>query len=243
MSLFSLRPHWPIWLPWVSSTLLLTLYSHGFLLTSLGFLGPITSYLSLGFMGLPSIPYSLCLHCFAPAMAHSYLFYITHCPWVCYSLFLSFRVLLSPLAFSRPIYLFHGPVIHYSYRLGLMVFCSLSFANFSVLLSWATFLTFGSHKKGPSTFSPLNIWSAPMAHMWIKYLPVPSPFLLSFPSRAFLNYRPFLIYIFLFPAVNNNNSSNFPKMAVALRHNRRFIYSILFWMVDLSPPFRPSLMT
>ena len=32
-------------------------------------------------------------------------------------------------------------------------------------------------------------------------------------------------------------------MAVVLRHNRRFIYFILFWMVDSSPPFSPSLMT
>ena len=131
-------------LPW---PFLLTLYSHGLLLTSLGFSGPITSYSSLGFMGLPSIPYSLYLHCFGPAAAHSYFFHITHCSWVCYSLFLSFRALLSPLAFSRPIYLFHGPVIHYSCHLGLMVFCSLSLANFSVLLSWASFLTFGFHKK------------------------------------------------------------------------------------------------
>ena len=85
--------------------------------------------------------------------AHSYFFHITHCPWVCYSLFLSFQALLSPLAFSRPIYLFHGPVIHYSCRLGLMVFCSLSLANFSVLLSWASLLTFGFRKKGPSTIT------------------------------------------------------------------------------------------
>ena len=32
-------------------------------------------------------------------------------------------------------------------------------------------------------------------------------------------------------------------MAVALRHNCRFIYFILFWMADPSTPFRPSLMT
>ena len=127
---------------------------------------PITSYSSSGFMGLPSIPYSLYLHCFGPAAAHSYFFHITHCPWVCYSLFLSFRALLSPFAFSMPIYLFHGPVIHYFCRLDLMVFfCSLSLANFSVLLSWALFLTFGFHKKIPSTFSPLNICSAPAAYM------------------------------------------------------------------------------
>ena len=87
--------------------------------------------------------------CIALGLLQSILtfFHITHCPWVCYSLFLSFRALLSPFAFLRPIYLFHRPVIHYSCRLGLMVFCSLSLANFFVLLSWASFLTFGFHKK------------------------------------------------------------------------------------------------
>ena len=126
-------------------------------------------------------------------------FHITHCLWVCYSLFLSFRALLSPFTFSIPIYLFHRPVIHYSCRLDWMVFfCSLSLANFSVLLSWASFLTFGFHKKRPSTFSPLNIWSALTAYIWTTDLPVPSTFLFSFPSRAFLNYRPLLIYIYIY---------------------------------------------
>ena len=37
-------------------------------------------------------------------------------------LFLSFLASLSPLAFSRPMYIFVGPVTHYSYRLGLMGF-------------------------------------------------------------------------------------------------------------------------
>ena len=115
----------------------------------IGLPGPITSYSSLGFMGLPSIPYFLCLHCFGLAAAYSYFFHITHYPWVCYSLFLSFRALLSPFAFSKPIYLFHGPVIHYSCRLDLMIFCSLPLANFFVLLGWASFLTFGFHKKDP----------------------------------------------------------------------------------------------
>ena len=32
-------------------------------------------------------------------------------------------------------------------------------------------------------------------------------------------------------------------MAVVLRHNRHFIYFILFLMADLSPPFMPALMT
>ena len=39
-------------------------------------------------------------------------------------LLLSFRTPLSPLASLRPICLFHGPVIHYFCRLGLMVFPS-----------------------------------------------------------------------------------------------------------------------
>ena len=167
--LFSLGHPWPICLPWASSAFLLTLYSHGILLTSLGFPGPITSYSSLGFMGLPSIPYSLCLHCFRPATAHSYFFHIIHYLWVCYSLFLSFRVLLSPFAFSRPIYLFHEPVIYYSYHLDLIVFVLylLPTSFRSVLLGWASSHSFGFHKKKkrPSTFSPLNIWSVPAVHM------------------------------------------------------------------------------
>ena len=127
----------------------LTLYSHGLLLTSLGFPGPITSYSSLEFMGLPSIPYSLRLHCFEPAAARSYFFHIIHCPWVSYSPFLFFWALLSPFAFSRPIYLFYGPVIHYSYRLDLMVFVLylLPTSFRSVLLGWASSFLFGFHKK------------------------------------------------------------------------------------------------
>ena len=48
-------------------------------------------------------------------------------------LFLSFLASLSLLASSRPICLFVGPVIHYSCRLGLMVFCYL-FCQFFVAL-------------------------------------------------------------------------------------------------------------
>ena len=150
---FSLGHPWSICLPWASSALLLTLYSHGLLLTSLGFPGPITSYSSLGFMGHPSIPYSLCLHCFDPVVAHSYFFHITHCPWVCYSLFLSFRALLSPFASSRPIYLFHGPVIHYSCRLDSMVFlfsvsCKLLYV---AELGFLSYIWVSQKIKRPST--------------------------------------------------------------------------------------------
>ena len=152
-------------LPWASSTFFLTLYFHGLLLTSLGFPGPITSYSSLGFMGLPSIPYSLYLHCYGPTVAHSYFFSHHTLPMGLLLTTSLFPSSFEPICFLKAIYLFHGLVIHCSCRLGLMVFCSLSLANFSMLLSWASFLTFGFHKKGPSTFSPLNIWSAPAAHM------------------------------------------------------------------------------
>ena len=44
----------------------------------IGFPNSITSYSFLRFMGLPSIPYSLCLHCFGPAAAYFYFFFTSH---------------------------------------------------------------------------------------------------------------------------------------------------------------------
>ena len=61
---FSLGHPWFICFLWASSSILLTLHSHGLLLTSLGFPSPITSFSSLGFMSLPLTPYFLCLHYF-----------------------------------------------------------------------------------------------------------------------------------------------------------------------------------
>ena len=77
---FSIGHPWPICFLWASLSLLLTLHSHGLLLTSLGFLGPITSFSSLGFMGLSLTPYFLCLHYVGPAMVHSHfsISYTTH---------------------------------------------------------------------------------------------------------------------------------------------------------------------
>ena len=196
-------------------------------------------------MGLPSVPYFLCLHCFGPATAHFYFFHIIHCSWVCYSGFLGpftnfvfpwaftdfiglsrpnyfiliFRVYgstINPLPqpiltfftsytahgfathyfslfglfwahlfFSRPIYLFHGPVIHYSYCLGLMVFvlCLLPTSLRSVLLGWASFFLFGfDRKKTLNTqfiykqFSPklkvLNLYTVNIVlKLFIKIIP------------------------------------------------------------------------
>ena len=63
-------------------------------------------------------------------------------------LFLSFRASLSLLASSRPICLFLGPVIHYSYHLGLMVLLSA----LSILCCpcyWAFFLSTWILTNGP----------------------------------------------------------------------------------------------
>ena len=70
--LFSLRRPWPICFPWASLALFLTLYCHGLLLSSLGFLSPLHYLSSLGLMGLPSTPYFLYFHYFELVVAHSY---------------------------------------------------------------------------------------------------------------------------------------------------------------------------
>ena len=115
---FSLRHPWLVCFLWASSSLLLTLHSHELLLTSLEFLGPITSFSSLGFMGLPLTPYFLCMHYFW-ACSGSFSLFLNHI-LPNGMLFLSFQASLSPFTSSRPICLFHEPMIHHSYRLGLM---------------------------------------------------------------------------------------------------------------------------
>ena len=66
-------------------------------------------------------------------------------------LFLSFLASLSPLAFSRPMYIFVGPVTHYSYRLGLMGF----FAIYPVNSLWSSSL--GSFVYWASTNGPQHL--------------------------------------------------------------------------------------
>ena len=136
---------------------------------SLGILGPFPNFVFpwafTGFIGLPWPSYFiLILGVYGPAInlllsllallwtcrdPFLLFFHIIHYPWVCYLLFLSFRALLSTFAFSRLIYLFHRPVIHYSCRLDLMVFVLylLPTSFRSVLLGWASSLLFGFHKK------------------------------------------------------------------------------------------------
>ena len=78
--LFSLGHPEPICFPWASSALFLTLHSHGLLLNSLGFLGPITLSLVLGVHGfaINSLLFLLSLlwACHGPFS----LFHIIYCP-------------------------------------------------------------------------------------------------------------------------------------------------------------------
>ena len=150
--LFSLGHPWPICLPWASSALLLTLYSHGLLLTSLGFPDPITSYSSLGFMGLPSISYSLCLHCFGPVVAYSHFFSHHTLPMGLLLTISLFSGSFEPTCFLKAHLLISWTCDPLFLPLGLNGFCSLSFANFfSVYVAGLGFLPFysGSTKKDP----------------------------------------------------------------------------------------------
>ena len=82
--LFPLGHPWPICFPWASSALFLILRFHGFLLTPLGFLGPITLSFILGAYGLSISPF-LSLLALLRAYCDSFsLFYITYYPRVCY---------------------------------------------------------------------------------------------------------------------------------------------------------------
>ena len=87
----------------------------GFLLTSLGFPGPITLFLTLHYLFLTFFV------CITLGLLWPILTFPHHLLPMSL-LFLSFWASLSSFTSSRPICLLHGPVIHYSCRLGLMVF-------------------------------------------------------------------------------------------------------------------------
>ena len=105
-----------------SSALFLTLHSHGLLLNSLGFPSPITLSLILRVHGLAINPLLSLLSLLWAYCGPFSLFLIIYCPWF---VFLSFWAPLSSFTSSRPICLSHGPMIHYSCRLGLMGFLSI----------------------------------------------------------------------------------------------------------------------
>ena len=91
------------------------------LLTPLGFPDPITLSFILEAHELSINPLLSLLALLRAYCGPFSLFYITYYPWVCY---FSLRAPLGLFASSRPVYLFYGPMIHYSYHLGLMVFQS-----------------------------------------------------------------------------------------------------------------------
>ena len=72
---------------------------------------------------------------------------------------------------------------------------------------------------------------------------LPSVFLFSFPSRAFLNSGPFIfIYYFFFFLHEQCCLFAFPSLVVILKHSISFINSIPYLMVDPSHPFITVLM-
>ena len=94
--LFSLGRPRPVCFPWASSALFLTSHSHGFLLNSLGFPGPIILFLILGVHELTINPLLFSLSLLWACRDPFSLFHIIYCPWFAFSLF---------LGFFKPIYL------------------------------------------------------------------------------------------------------------------------------------------
>ena len=122
--LFSLGRPKPICFLWASSTLFLTLHSHGLLLKSLGFPGPITLSLILGAYGLAINPLLSLLTLFWTCRGPFLLFHIIYCPWFAFSLF--------PGSF-KPIYLLKAHLfISWAYD---PLFLPLELNGFSIYLS------------------------------------------------------------------------------------------------------------
>ena len=146
-------------LPW---PFLLTLHSHGLLLTSLGFPGPLTLFSSLGFMGLPLTPYFLCLHYFEPAMAFSHfsISYTTH----------GYAISLFPASF-KPTCLFKAHLfISWPFD---PLFLSLGPNGFAICLPilcypcrWAFFFLLGLFENDPQQL--VHIAYASRMQLWIR---------------------------------------------------------------------------
>ena len=151
-------------------------------------------------------------------------------------LFFSFLASLSPLAFSRPIYIFVGPVTHCSCRLGLMGY----FAIYPVNSLWPSSL--GSSVCWASTNGPQHL--APWTYeTFLRFICewkgasalLSSSFFFSFfAGLFFLSCGPLLIHTYiLLPAANRVVSSNFPVWQLFSKQSRRFINSIPFWWLTL----------
>ena len=122
--LFSFGRPGPVCFPWASSALFLTLHSHGLLLNSLGFLGPITLSFILRVHGLAINPLLSLLSLLWACRDPFSLFHIIYCPWFVFSLF--------PGSF-KPIYLFKAHLF-ISWACDLL-FLPLGFNEFSIRLS------------------------------------------------------------------------------------------------------------
>ena len=139
---FSLGHPWFICFLWASSSILLTLHSHGLLLTSLGFPSPITSFSSLGFMSLPLTPYFLCLHYFWACSGQFSLFYIIY--------YTEYVISLFP-GFFKPIYLLKAHLlVSWACDPSFLPLGPNGFVTYLPMLCcpccWAFFLPLGSSK-------------------------------------------------------------------------------------------------
>ena len=120
--LFFLGHPWPICFPWASLALSLTLHSHGLLFNFFGFLRP--NYLIPHSWGSWAYHQPLTFFvCITSSLLWPILTFLHHILPMGL-LLLSFWTLVGSFASSRLTCLFHGPVIHYSYHLSLMVFLS-----------------------------------------------------------------------------------------------------------------------
>ena len=159
-------------------------------------------------------------------------------------LFLSFLTSLSPLAFSRPMYIFVGPVTHYSYRLGLTGFFAFYLVNSLWPSSLGSFVCWAS-TNGPQHLAP---WTYETFLRFICEWKGASAILSSFFFFSFflglfffLSCGPFLIHTYIpLPAVNRVVSSNFPVWQLFSKQNRRFINSIPFPKHTLSVSYSSS---
>ena len=94
-------------------------------------------------MGLPSILYSLCLHCFGPAAAYSYFFSHHTLPMGLLLTISLFPGSFEPICFLKAHLLISWTCDLLFLPLRLNGFCSVSFANFSlVYVAGLGFLSF-----------------------------------------------------------------------------------------------------
>ena len=132
----------PFVFPWASLAHLLAL---GFFSLFTNFVFP---WAFTDFIGLSQPNYFiLILEVYGPAAVHSYFFSHHTLPMGLLLTTSLFSGSFEPICFHKAHLLISWTCDPLFLPLGLNGFCSLSFVNFSMLLGWASFLTFGFHKK------------------------------------------------------------------------------------------------